>query len=782
MLSLILAIAIVAQDTAAVRVRAQERARTRAEAATRRAAANEAARAVRQEAGARAMADAYADSGAADLVSRARARRERNERLVTGYQVNVTQRIGVGIRALRRDRMLFGQELAAHIDWHRDGPSRVEVTGARQRIPVAFHGDQVPDDLDQNLQWLVLDPAADYLRLVGDDADGFVHPLSAGGEADYRYSSGDTTTLTLPDGRTLRLLELRVHPRRSDFKLMSGSLWFDADSYGMVRAVFAPARPFDIEMDGDSGDADDIPAMLKPIRAEVRYITIEYGLYDLRWWMPRYFAIDAEAQASVMKVPVRFERVYEGYRVQGGGEPPPGARRPVGSVRMHERNLADSLSGDSVQALLNACVSRLTDSIAAEQRRAPPEHGVRVQVSIGENRLRRRCWRVLNQDERWPLEVVIPADTASLLRSQDLGPPILAMGDVINERELRDLGREIGAIPQQPWQFRRHLPSGVGSILKNARYNRVEGLSLGVDGSLDFGRLSLDGLARIGVADLEPNFELGLTRPTRNARFRVGGYRRLTAANPDTRPFGVLNSFGGLFMQRDDGEYFRTLGGELTGTNTGSGWWSGRLYVEGERTAGVHTQFSLPHLFHDSTRFRPNIDAQPAREVGGSLTLRGTRVLGRNVLIGGDATLDGASGTFDFGRGALTLRATVTGVGPIAVGLEGGAGTSTGGLPAQSRFYLGGPATLRGYTGGAASGDAFWRGRAEAGTQLPVARIMLFTDLGWAGARSVFMSGKPLWGVGTGVSFLDGIVRMDLTRHLRQPRGWRFDLYLDGVL
>ena len=50
--------------------------------------------------------DSYADAATAELVTRARAARERNERLVTAYTANVTQRLGVGIRAISRDRML----------------------------------------------------------------------------------------------------------------------------------------------------------------------------------------------------------------------------------------------------------------------------------------------------------------------------------------------------------------------------------------------------------------------------------------------------------------------------------------------------------------------------------------------------------------------------------------------------------------------------------------------------------------------------------------------------
>ena len=729
--------------------------------------------------------NAYADAGAAAIVASARAARARNERLVSSYQVNVTQRMGVGIRALRRDRMLFGQELSAHIEWHRDGPSTVTVTGARERMPVATRGDQVPDDLDASVSWLVIDPSADYLRLAGDDAEGFVHPLRDGSEADYRFSAGDTTVLTLPSGRRISLVELQVRARRADFKLMNGSLWFDADSWGLVRAVFAPARPFDIEMDGDSGDADDIPAMMKPIRATVKFVTLEYGLYEQRWWMPRYLAVDLEAQAAVIRVPAKFERTYENYRVQGGTEPPPNARPPAGSVRrINEDSIYRSMDPDTLAARIERCVQEIVDSAVAQRARDRAEGRNVVEISVRPGRYQRRCRRnMVRGDERWPVQVQLAnGDTAALLHGADLGEPILQMGDVMSEAELRELGREIGAIPQQPWQARPKLPLGVGAVLKNARYNRVEALSLGINGSVDFGRLQLDGLARIGVADLEPNFEIGLARPARNARYRSGAYRRLEAANPDTRPFSVMASFGALFLQRDDGEYYRALGAELTGENTNAGWWSWRLYTQRERPAGVHTQIGLPHALNNDKGFRPNIVADLATQAGGSLTLRGSRVLGRNVLVGAEATIDGATGTFDYGRGNGAVRTAITGVGPLAIGIEVGAGTSTGGLPVQHRFYLGGPATLRGYTGGAAAGDAFWRGRLEAATQLPVARLAVFGDAGWAGDRAMFSSGRALPSVGVGASFLDGIIRLDLARRLRSPQGWRFDFYLDGIL
>ena len=59
---------------------------------------------------------------------------------------------------------------------------------------------------------------------------------------------------------------------------------------------------------------------------------------------------------------------------------------------------------------------------------------------------------------------------------------------------------------------------------------------------LDLGPLALRGTARMGVADLVPNGELALIRTTPNGRLSLTGYRRLAAANPDTRPFGPINS------------------------------------------------------------------------------------------------------------------------------------------------------------------------------------------------------------------------------------------------
>jgi hypothetical protein len=720
-------------------------------------------------------ADSYADSATAILVAQVRAARERNERLVTSYTATVKQRIGVGIRAVSRDRMLYRQEMVAKIAWKRDAPSTIEIVGAREGVPIAVKGDRIPEDLEETARSLVLDPAEDYLRLIGGERndDGFVYPLRVGGESDYRFAAGDTTTISLPSGKQIRLVSLRVLPRRSDWRLMAGTLWFDAESHGVVQVVFRPARPFEFRRDVSAEDREDVPGFVNPT-AEVKYITLEYGLYENRWWLPRYMAIDASGtMGSWLGIPLRIERVYEDYEVEGGSPPPEGSTfRAAGSI---SHRLRDTVPVDSAERHRLADSSRAAARECTEQARKLNEGAERAVV----RQEIRKCWRGEPDSN---LVVVIPSDSAAVLASTALGPPILQMGDLITEDEVRGLAGTLGQLPQTPWDARFDVPVGVGAVLRHTRYNRIEALSLGLGGKLDLGPIALQGTARIGLADLVPNAELSLVRPTTKARFLLTGYYRLAAANPETHPFGPINSFFSLMAQRDDGEYYRTLGTELTAENTGSGWWSARAFFERETAVAVETQASLPHLFDQANTFRPNIVADTATQFGAAFTLRGSMALSRVVTLGGETTLDGATGNFDYGRAAATLRLFVTPAGPLAGALTASAGTSTGTVPTQWRFYLGGSTNLRGYPGGVLAGSAFWSGRAEIGNGFPGFRLMAFTDVGWAGDRTTFWSGQALVGAGIGASVLDGLLRFDLARGLSNPKGWRFEVYVDGVL
>ncbi|MGH7504784.1 MAG: hypothetical protein ACRELX_04000, partial [Longimicrobiales bacterium] len=206
------------------------------------------------------IARAYLDAAARHIVTHARAYRERVDRSISRYQAISTERISLGLSALRRERLVFRRESAARLDWRRDGITEIEILGAREVIPVALPGVRLPDDLDATHHH-AFDPADDrlFLSMMDSDSSFIYHPFGEGAESHYRYRSGDTTVITLPQGRTVRLYELEVIPAVKDVHHFTGTVWVDADSYAMVRAIFRLADAFDLERDGAEGDDDDVP-------------------------------------------------------------------------------------------------------------------------------------------------------------------------------------------------------------------------------------------------------------------------------------------------------------------------------------------------------------------------------------------------------------------------------------------------------------------------------------------------------------------------------------------
>lgn len=688
------------------------------------------------------LASAYLDPGARALVERARLRRERADRSITAYEALVREHVSAGMRALRRDRLLYRREVASRIRWHHVLPPVVEVLGAREVVPIVMSRAGVPEGLHGELPHLVHDPADDRLLGLG-DGDYLRHPLAGGSERDYRFASGGTTVLALPGGRTIRLLELRLLPRRADSRLLGGALWLDSETYAVVQAAFRLARAFDLERDAaaageDEEHLDEIPGILKPIRVDVRYIAIEYGLWELRWWMPRLIAFEGEVQVGpLLRMPVRYERVYSDYRVEGDTvELPPVRVAVAGDTR------ARGCRGRE------GCICR--DG---------------------------RCRRA---------RVVFPEDTASLLESEFLPHSIFAEGEILaDEDDLEEIRSLLGDLPGAPpafepprvyWGFAR--PGLV-------RYNRVEGVSVGARAELGYGPYAADLTARLGIAGPEPGIELGVGREALGQELRVAAYRRLAAVDPAASPFSIGNSLDALLLGRDDGDYYRAWGVELTGRRVAPGpldfdW---RIFAEHQSPAPVGTDFSVRGALDDDVRFRDGFPADPADLAGGRITLRVARGLDpAGFRWGAAATVGAAAGEFRYVRPAASARLGFPLPGPLVGSVEGEAGAIYGTPPAQALWFVGGPATVRGYDPLAGRGEAFWRARAEVGTAFPGVRIALFSDAAWAGPRDGFGGGRPLLSAGAGASFLDGLLRLDLARALREPVGWKLHFHADAGL
>jgi hypothetical protein len=621
----------------------------------------------------------------------------------------------IGIRALRRDRVLYRQELAARIAWHRHSADTVTLLGAREVVPIVATNGSVPEGLQRDAPDVVFDPADDRVMIGMSDSNVVVEPLASGGEANYRFQSGDTTEIAFTDGPTIRLIELRVTPRRQDFRLMAGALWIDAATGDVVQTVFRPARAFDLERDLTGKDHVDVPGFLQPIRVEANYVTIEYALWEGRWWLPRLIAFDGVATVgAVATLPLRYERTYSEYEVEGDTtiRVPPSAL-PAAVQRSDSGGTRDSihvtLAGDSASLLVSDAL--------------PPSLGDEAPVGLSQAELN---------------------DLTALVRT---------------------LAAQSGEGPGARVAARRRL----------ARYKRVEGLSIGAQGGTRLGRAQLGAAGRMGLADEALNGELGIAPNAGDARWRVTIYRRLAVANPWTDALGVGNSLNALLLGRDDGAYYRAAGAEVTVEPpiSAARSYSVRVFWERQTQANSATQASVAHWFEPAHLFPANIPAPRADELGVQFTLRALK-----TDIFGDVSI----GTFRFARLGLTTRRMASLPAGLLAAAEAAAGTSTGPVPLQSLWYLGGPATLRGYGGLAAVGAAFWRGRVELATASPAARAVVFADAGWAGLRGQAFTARPLIGVGAGMSLLDGLLRIDLARALRAPVGWRFDCYIDAIL
>ncbi|MBX6332783.1 MAG: hypothetical protein IRY91_13125 [Gemmatimonadaceae bacterium] len=727
------------------------------------------------------VASAYRDGRARSLITRARAARFRQDSSLFSYDATSKQRMTVGLsfRSAGRERMLFRSEGASRVRWQQGSGVRIDVIAARTAFPMLFPGARVLTDMfdDEAIPYFPgregLFPLAG-VRSVTQTGEGvFIHPLDHDAEAYYQYETGDSVVFRLPDGSRIRLREVKVIAREPRPDVVVGSLWFDVASAHLVRAVFRPAAPWDIVRyvkEEDSTAFDDVPRFVRPLIfpmvANVEAFTVEYGLHDQRWWLPRLQTVQGRVRAGFTHASFSLEESFR-YTVVNG----PDSLPPI---------IATAAESDSAR---RAAFRAHRDSIRLARR---SHHGHEsddddfrgLDCPRGDTLVETR----LRYHGTLPVAIHVPCDTAALLHSPELPGSIYASGEETFDLAERDqLVKSLTLSLQPAWHPLAptvHYGLDRGLI----RYNRVEGLSLGVNVEQVFGAgLVGEATARIGTADLSPNAELEVHRSNGRRTVGLAVYRRLVSASDWGDPFSFGSSVSAFLFGRDDGSYYRSWGAELTGVRQSGAQLSWRLFAERQGNAPVETNVSLPNALHDH-EFIPNVEAAPASAFGASLAFRDAYGLDpRGWRLQLDTRAEGATGTFDYARGALDATLSHS-LGPRLDGaLTASGGTSGGHLPPQRFWYLGGPQTVRGQDAGTRAGNAYWFGRAEVGYAVVAARPTLFFDIGWAGNRDDWAHpGRPITGAGAGASFLDGLMRFDVARGIHSDNGWRVDFYLDA--
>lgn len=748
------------------------------------------------------LATAFKDATAKATLLRARAARLTQDSALVAYDAMSYERVsvGLGFGRIGRDRLLFRHEAAAHVRWRQGVGAWVDVKGARSAVPMASgSGASVKVELDDEMSdpdmmgEIPYYPGYEPLLIGGDlaraqvDETEIVHPVAEGAEAYYTYETGDSISFKLPDGKVIQLRELKFRPRQPKWNVAVGSLWFDTHSGQLVRAAYRLSVPIDIwqvATEDDPKSMDDVPVwvkpMITPMKAEVSAIAVEYGLHDGRFWLPRLQLAEGSAQVSFMHVPFKLENSFTYSSVNGADSLPPirlasMPPQPPDSLSEGEREAWR----DSVREVRRQRLRAERDSV---RRGLKTRTAMRSQCDTSTVRVTtsRRFEGVLAVATR------IPCDTLSLVNSPDLPKSIYDPGEeLFGTKELDALKAEaLSMTAQAPFSIRMHFlpPPTITYGPSMMRYNRVEGFSAGISAEQQLGGgYSATVMGRLGLADLQPNVELTAARTNLTKTFRITGYNHLVSAGDWGHPLSFSSSFSALLFGRDEGFYYRASGAELSGTREvglGGGtqvdW---RAFAEWQHSATVETNYAV-----NGADFPANIVAQRGSFYGVGLRLNDQRGLDpQGLRVFSDLRLEAAKGDSMYARAALDVTAS-HGLGPLAAAITVAGGSSAGRLPPQRRWYLGGSQTVRGQSPDTAqTGNAFWLTRAELGESGTGVRPAIFADLGWVGDRDKLRDvGRPMSGVGAGVSFLDGLFRFDVARGLYPRKQYRVDLYLES--
>jgi hypothetical protein len=180
-------------------------------------------------------------------------------------------------------RLVKSDQLELEVYWQSSGRSKQRIIGWRDRA-------ELPTDIQYHRDHLgiVLDGFGDRIRLgEGDEVRDVPHPLAADGAGYYDYALVDSIRIDLP-GRSVRALELAFRPRDFTQSRIVGSLFLDADGGELVRMDFSFTR------------AAYLDESLEDIA-----ITLENGLWDGRYWLPRRQEIEIRRRSTWLDVPAR---------------------------------------------------------------------------------------------------------------------------------------------------------------------------------------------------------------------------------------------------------------------------------------------------------------------------------------------------------------------------------------------------------------------------------------------------------------------------------------------
>ena len=692
--------------------------------------------------------DAYLDETARHLMFGARAARDTSRLAIDAYTALIRERMSFDMPTFRRDRPWIHGERVARIRWSREEPDVAHVLGARFRDPTVTGDGEYFGGL--RAERFAANPLGDpfifgFAVFIQSPGAGVTtrSPLRSDSERHYQFRSGDTISVQLSDGRTVRAVSVTVIPRYRSIRLVSAIMWIDPESFGVVRVAYRLAKKIDREMSfqigrrgagvkvdlgppdpADSALVRNRPAtrpglvnrlingvvnnVLPRFEMDISTVVADYWFWEMRHWLPR----SVRWQGHIT--------VAEGVSATGVVPPtvPASIDWALEIEDIRERG-AEATAG--------------TPATAAEALRLWRQEGDSVR---GE----------LESGDPGETVTIIPADREALTTS-DLLPPSFWEDEGVDEASLDQLASDLAAIgtgeggdrsqAASPWIY--YPP---GKTLRLLRYNPVERVSLGTRLRRDFGWGTAELTARIGTARLElPDIDLTLRRDHPRSRILVSFYRALRGVD-----LGRRNGAPGLYEKGDAADFHWSHGAAIRILPSASdrNWLSLRLFAEQDAdVVGDSTR----NRIGASVGWRPWWGGVESGSVGG----------------GGSASVRGSAGDNPHVRALAEAALVVPLPDRMSLGMQAGAARIWGDPSPQDLWRIGGTGDwLRGHEE-AVRADRISMVRVDLQRPLRFLRLAVFGD--WASA-----GGDDFYAVGAGLVYMDGMLRLDVAKGLRRGR------------
>lgn len=180
-------------------------------------------------------------------------------------------------------KVVQSEELALSIAWWQPDRSVQRLVGRRDTtmLPgnVGYYRDRYR---------VVMDNLPDRIRLGdGQDTRDVPHPLAYNADSIYEYVAGDSLRIGLPD-RDILVDEVKFRPRNPAMPAAVGSIYLDRETAAVVRLSMTFTR-----------------AAIRDKRIETLVITLENGLVNGRYWLPRRQEVEVSRGSTWFDIPAR---------------------------------------------------------------------------------------------------------------------------------------------------------------------------------------------------------------------------------------------------------------------------------------------------------------------------------------------------------------------------------------------------------------------------------------------------------------------------------------------